>query len=113
MKLIERVKFLSGLAILYSFFRIHFLSFLNTTERENGEECGRRSPNADSPKPRHYSPIGHRLPHCSQRSYKPPFPAQEALKHLDEEARNGWRDRELTYEFIRMIENHEPGATVS
>ena len=45
---------------------------------------------------------------CSQRPYKPPFPVKEVLDQMNEEARRGWRDRELIYEFIRMIEEKDP-----
>jgi putative two-component system response regulator len=44
----------------------------------------------------------------SQRPYKPPFPVKEVLDQMNEEARRGWRDRELIYEFIRMIEEKDP-----
>jgi putative two-component system response regulator len=45
---------------------------------------------------------------CSQRPYKPPFPVKEVFDQMNEEARRGWRDRELIYEFIRMIEEKNP-----
>lgn len=45
---------------------------------------------------------------CSQRPYKPPFPVKEVLDQMNEEAKRGWRDRELIFEFIRMIEEKDP-----
>jgi putative two-component system response regulator len=44
---------------------------------------------------------------CSQRPYKPPFDVQAVLNQLHNEARQGWRDPELTYEFIRLVETHQ------
>lgn len=44
---------------------------------------------------------------CSQRPYKPPFTTNAVLDQLNLEARQGWRDRDLTYEFIRLVENQE------
>jgi len=29
------------------------------------------------------------------------------LDQINEEARKGWRDRELTYEFIRLVESQQ------
>ncbi len=43
----------------------------------------------------------------SQRPYKPPFATKAVLDQLDLEATQGWRDRELTYEFIRMVESRQ------
>jgi putative two-component system response regulator len=44
---------------------------------------------------------------CSQRPYKPPFSVREVLKQLDAEATKGWRDPELTCEFIRLVESQQ------
>ena len=44
---------------------------------------------------------------CSQRPYKPPFAVNAVLAQLNEEARRGWRDRELTYEFIHLVESQQ------
>jgi len=44
---------------------------------------------------------------CSQRPYKPPFSVDTVLEQLNEEAKKGWRDRELTYEFIRLVESQQ------
>jgi putative two-component system response regulator len=44
---------------------------------------------------------------CSQRPYKPPFSVSAVLDQINEEARKGWRDRELTYEFIRLVESQQ------
>ena len=42
----------------------------------------------------------------SRRPYKPAYPIQTVLDQMNEEAKNGWRDRELVYEFIRLIEEY-------
>jgi len=44
---------------------------------------------------------------CSQRPYKPPFSVSAVLGQINEEAKNGWRDRELTFEFIRLVESQQ------
>jgi putative two-component system response regulator len=44
---------------------------------------------------------------CSQRPYKPPFPMNEVFDQMFVEANKGWRDRELIYEFIKMVENKD------
>ena len=44
---------------------------------------------------------------CSQRPYKPPFPMKEVFDQLNVEAKKGWRDRELIYEFIQMVEKRD------
>ncbi|MBM3803817.1 MAG: response regulator [Acidimicrobiia bacterium] len=44
---------------------------------------------------------------CSQRPYKPPLSVGAVLQQLHEEARRGWRDRELTQEFIWLVENQQ------
>ena len=44
---------------------------------------------------------------CSQRPYKPPFSVSAVLQQINEEAKNGWRDRELTHEFIRLVESQQ------
>ena len=44
---------------------------------------------------------------CSQRPYKPPLPLKAVLDHMNDEAKKGWRDRELLYEFIRLAESDE------
>jgi putative two-component system response regulator len=43
----------------------------------------------------------------SQRPYKPPFTQKAVLDQLVLEAKQGWRDRELTYEFIRLVQAHQ------
>jgi putative two-component system response regulator len=58
---------------------------------------------------------------CSQRPYKPPFDVSAVVDQLHDEARQGWRDSELTYEFIRLVETQElehlhtvsPGAALA
>ena len=42
----------------------------------------------------------------SQRPYKPPYPIRRVLDQMNEEAKKGWRDRELVYEFIKLVEEH-------
>lgn len=44
---------------------------------------------------------------CSQRPYKPPYNVRAVLDQLHDEARQGWRDLELTHEFIRLVESRE------
>ena len=44
---------------------------------------------------------------CSQRPYKPPFPMKKVLSQMNQEAKKGWRDRDLIYEFIRMVETQD------
>ena len=43
----------------------------------------------------------------SRRPYKPAYPIQSVLDQMNEEAKNGWRDRELVYEFISLIKQNE------
>lgn len=43
----------------------------------------------------------------SQRPYKPPYSIRVVLDQMNNEAKQGWRDRELVYEFIRMVENNQ------
>jgi putative two-component system response regulator len=42
----------------------------------------------------------------SQRPYKPPYSVREVFKQMNNEAKLGWRDGELIYEFIRLVENN-------
>jgi len=42
---------------------------------------------------------------CSQRPYKPPLPLKAVLNQMNDEAKKGWRDRELLHEFIRLAES--------
>ncbi len=44
---------------------------------------------------------------CSQRPYKPSYSTNAVLRQMHEEAKQGWRDPELTYEFIRLVECRE------
>jgi cyclic di-GMP phosphodiesterase len=44
---------------------------------------------------------------CSQRPYKPPFPMNEVFDQMFVEAKMGWRDQELIYEFIQMVEKKD------
>ena len=44
---------------------------------------------------------------CSQRPYKPPYSVSAVLEQIREEAKQGWRDPELAYEFIRLVESHQ------
>lgn len=44
---------------------------------------------------------------CSRRPYKPPFAVNTVLDQLHEEANQGWRDRELTHEFIQLVESQK------
>ncbi|MEW5975542.1 MAG: HD domain-containing phosphohydrolase [Acidobacteriota bacterium] len=41
----------------------------------------------------------------SERPYKPAFEHGEVLQTINEEARRGWLDPEITYEFIRLVES--------
>jgi putative two-component system response regulator len=43
----------------------------------------------------------------SQRPYKPPYSIREVFEQMNDEAKRGWRDRELVYEFIRLVENNQ------
>jgi putative two-component system response regulator len=44
---------------------------------------------------------------CSQRPYKPPYSLETVLDQLQSEVRKGWRDPELTREFIQLVQNRE------
>jgi putative two-component system response regulator len=44
---------------------------------------------------------------CSQRPYKPPYAVNTVLDRLRLEARQGWRDGDLTYEFIHLVETRQ------
>jgi putative two-component system response regulator len=44
---------------------------------------------------------------CSQRPYKPPFPMNKVFDQMFVEANMGWRDQELIYEFIHMVEKKD------
>ena len=41
---------------------------------------------------------------CSRRPYKPPYSMTKVFDQMKDEARKGWRDPELVYEFIRLVE---------
>ena len=41
---------------------------------------------------------------CSRRPYKPPFAMDRVFHLMNDEAKKGWRDPELVYEFIRLVE---------
>jgi putative two-component system response regulator len=44
---------------------------------------------------------------CSRRPYKPPFKIKEVQDTMNAEAKRGWRDGELLYEFFKMVESRE------
>ncbi len=44
---------------------------------------------------------------CSRRPYKPALELKEVQKTMTEEARQGWRDKELLTEFFKMVEGRE------
>ena len=44
---------------------------------------------------------------CSQRPYKPPYSMSIVFDQLYDEAKKGWRDPELVYQFIKLVESKE------
>jgi putative two-component system response regulator len=44
---------------------------------------------------------------CSQRPYKPSYTLDAVLNQLHNEAQSGWRDPDLTDEFIRLVQERE------
>jgi len=44
---------------------------------------------------------------CSQRPYKPAYEMQEVQKTMKDEAKKGWRDGDLLYEFFKLLESRE------
>ena len=41
---------------------------------------------------------------CSRRPYKPPLSMDRVFDQMNDEAKKGWRDPTLVYEFIRLVE---------